>query len=267
MKTEKIRKQPSAGKKWIWRLLFLVALCVFVYSGYQLFHIYVQNYKEGKEKTEITEIAKVPEKVDPEQVPFRVDWAALQAKNPDIIAWIIIPDTDISYPIVQGDDNAYYLTHTYLKNENYAGAIFLDYQADAAFRDSNTFIYGHNVKHGTMFAELEKFKDAAFYQAHPYIYLFTPQGNYRCEVISMYSTLAMSASYTSYTQDAAGYQAYITMIKALAEQKREVVMSSADPMITLSTCSYEQGGEASDARYLLHAKLTPWQDSYLVDGQ
>ena len=140
----------------------------------------------------------------------------------------------------------------------------MDYQANGEFKDNNTFIFGHNVKHGTMFAELENFKDAGFYTSHPYVYLFTPDGNYRCEVISMYSTKDGSPSYTTYSGDEQSYLAYIDMIKGLAENKRDVEMNASDRMITLSTCSYEVNGEASDARYLLHAKMVPWNGEYKV---
>lgn len=258
-------EKKKKKNKWIWSLLFVVALCVFVYSGYQLYHIFSQNHQEKKEKQTLTTIANIPENPKPEEEPFTIDWVALQERNPDICAWIIIPDTDINYPIVHGSDNAYYLTHTFLKAENYAGAIFMDYQADPTFQNFNTFIYGHNVKHGTMFAELENFKDAAFYEAHPYIYLFTPDGNYRCEVISMYSTVDQSASYSTYTGDAQSYLNYVDMVKGLAENKREVEVDETQHMITLSTCSYERGGEISDARYLLHAKMEAWDGAYMVD--
>ena len=257
-------EKKKKKKSWIWSILFVVALCVFVYSGYQLYHIFSQNHEESEEKQTLTSIAKIPENPKPEEEPFTIDWAALQERNPDICGWIIIPDTDISYPIVQGTDNEFYLTHTFLKAENYAGAIFMDYQADRTFKDFNTFIYGHNVKHGTMFAELENFKDASFYEAHPYIYLFTPDGNYRCEVVSMYSTTDQSASYTTYTGDEENYLKYVDLVKGLAENIREVDVKGSEHMITLSTCSYERGGEASDARYLLHAKMVPWNDDYMV---
>lgn len=259
--------KKQTGKKkhpWIWRILFVIALGVFIYSGYQLYDIFSQNHEEGKEKAELINIAEIPEKPKPEEEPFTINWEALKAKNPEIVGWIIIPDTDINYPIVHGSDNAFYLTHTFLKAENYAGAIFMDYQANGEFKDNNTFIYGHNVKHGTMFAELENFKDTSFYQSHPYVYLFTPDGNYRCEVISMYSTKDGSASYTTYSGDEQSYLAYIDMIKGLAENKRDVEMNASDRMITLSTCSYEVNGEASDARYLLHAKMVPWSGEYKV---
>lgn len=155
-----MKKPMSKTKKIIYDILFVIALAVFLFSAYKLISIYYLNYQEGKEKDAVQEVAKVPK--NPEKEDFTIDWKALKEKNPEVVGWILIPDTDISYPIVQGSDNSYYLNHTFEKKENYAGAIFMDAGADASFQDRNTIIYGHNVKHGTMFAELEKFKEQAF---------------------------------------------------------------------------------------------------------
>lgn len=156
----RMKKPMSKTKKIIYDILFVIALAVFLFSAYKLISIYYLNYQEGKEKDAVQEVAKVPK--NPEKEDFTIDWKALKEKNPEVVGWILIPDTDISYPIVQGSDNSYYLNHTFEKKENYAGAIFMDAGADASFQDRNTIIYGHNVKHGTMFAELEKFKEQAF---------------------------------------------------------------------------------------------------------
>lgn len=255
-----MKKKKSKGKKIVYDLLFLIALSVFLFSAYQLGTIYLQNYKENKETKGLQEISKVPE--NPEKEEFTVDWDALKKKNDQIIAWIRIPDTDISYPIVQGEDNDYYLTHTFEKKENYAGAIFMDAAAHADFSDLNTIIYGHNVKHGTMFADMEKFKDQTFFEEHPYVYIFTPEQNYRCEVFSMYSTTADSDSYAiSYGSDE-DYLAYATMVKEKSDFAREVVLKASDHMVSLSTCSYERDGQPSDMRYLLHAKMVKWDGAY-----
>ena len=74
-----------------------------------------------------------------------VDFKALKKINPDIIAWIRIPDTSIDYPVVQGNDDSYYLTHTFKKTEHVAGAIFLDSDNNADFSDDKNIIYGHNI--------------------------------------------------------------------------------------------------------------------------
>lgn len=91
---------------------------------------------------------------------------------------------DLSYPVVQGEDNQYYLHHTYEKTENFAGTLFADKKNAPDFSDPNTIIYGHNMKNGTMFGSLKKFKDQAVYNAEPYIWLLTPDVNYQYEIFS-----------------------------------------------------------------------------------
>ena len=61
-----------------------------------LYDIFSQNHEEGKEKAELINIAEIPEKPKPEEEPFTINWEALKAKNPEIVGWIIIPDTDIN---------------------------------------------------------------------------------------------------------------------------------------------------------------------------
>ena len=74
-----------------------------------------------------------------------VDFKALKKINQEIVAWIRIPDTSIDYPVVQGNDDSYYLTHTFKKTEHVAGAIFLDSDNNADFSDDKNIIYGHNI--------------------------------------------------------------------------------------------------------------------------
>lgn len=252
-------KKQGKGKRIVNKIVFLIALAVFLYSGFELFKIYKANYDEKQEHERISLVAGIPK--DPRE-PFTVDFPALQAINSDVSGWIIIPDTDINYPIVKSSDNDYYLNHTFERKVNYAGSIFIDYRQARDFSDMNTFIYGHNVYHGTMFAELEKFKDAQFFNDHPYIYLYTPQGNYRAEVMSMYHTTASSDSYKIGFQANQTFLNYVNAVKSKSLHKREVPFEIGDRMITLSTCSYELGGVGSEGRYLVHAKLVPWEGNY-----
>ena len=240
-----MKKPMSKTKKIIYDILFVIALAVFLFSAYKLISIYYLNYQEGKEKDAVQEVAKVPK--NPEKEDFTIDWKALKEKNPEVVGWILIPDTDISYPIVQGSDNSYYLNHTFEKKENYAGAIFMDAGADASFQDRNTIIYGHNVKHGTMFAELENFKEQTFFEKH-----------YRCEIFSMYSTSATSASYRLQYADDADFKSYVDMVRELSDFNRKVSVKGQDRIVSLSTCSYERDGQPSELRYLLHARLVKW---------
>ena len=102
---------------------------------------------------------------------FRVDIVALRSLNADCIGWIEIPKTAISYPVLRGEDNAYYVNHTFQKSENKAGAIFMDYRCKADFGDAHTILYGHNMKDGSMFALLDQYQDTAFLEDHQEFYI------------------------------------------------------------------------------------------------
>lgn len=240
-------------KKLVSNIFFIICLCVFIYSGYSLFQIYSQNHEEKQEYIHLQEVAGISENEDDS-----INFDKLKAINEDVVAWIRIPDTHISYPVVKGKDNSFYLNHTYTKAENYAGAVFVDAGASDDFMDRNTLIYGHNVKHGTMFAELENFKDASFYEQHPIIYIDTEDKKYHASVISMYQTESGSDSYqTSFSSEEA-FQEYVTYIKEQAMYPRDLEVNGN--LITLSTCSYERNGQPSELRYVVHAVLEEVQE-------
>lgn len=248
-------------KKIITRIIFLIALVVFAYSGYQIIDIKLDNYQESKEKDMLLEVSKMDKfekeeiKDEKEVVDYEIDFDNLLKINSDIVAWIYLPDTNINYPIVQGSDNDFYLNHGFQKEFNYAGAIFMDYRSNNDFTDNNTIIYGHNMWHDTMFTHIEKMKDETFFKNHPYVYIYTKDGNYRGEVISVYTTTYDSANFEFFVNDELSYQAYIDLIKDSSDFKTEVEVSTADKMVTLVTCSHEYRNQSSDLRYLLHVKL------------
>lgn len=259
MKNDKVKKKR--GRKPLDLLILIIAISVFCFSAFKLSEIYFANYKEKEETNELRNIAKIPS-VEVELDKFSVDFDELKAINPDIIGWIVVKNTDISYPIVQGKDNDYYLTHTYQKKENYAGSIFMDYRATKDFSDRNSFIYGHNLYHGTMFAELENYMEKKFLDAHPYVYLYTPQGDYKLQVFSAYTALDTSDSYRMQFSNDEEYLQYINLVKSKSRYPTNVDMSINDRMISLYTCSYEDGRnpenterEYLDDRYYIHAKV------------
>ena len=107
---------------------------------------------------------------------FTVDFTALKRINEDIAAWIRIPGV-LDYPVVQGTDNSYYLHHTFRKEYNIAGSIFLDSRNASDFSDRKNIIYGHNMRDGSMFHVLRKFQNLDFYQANREIWLYLPDGS------------------------------------------------------------------------------------------
>ena len=102
-----------------------------------------------------------------------VDFAALQAINPDIVAWLRIPGV-LEYPVVRGEDNSYYLNHTVQKTYNIAGSIFLDYRNERDFSDRKNIIYGHNMKDGSMFHVLRNYQDIDFFQENTGMEVYLP---------------------------------------------------------------------------------------------
>lgn len=126
------------------------------------------------DKTENTEVEETEESGSAEN--FIVDFEALKQINADIVAWIRIPGV-LDYPVVQGTDNSYYLHHTFRKEYNIAGSIFLDARNTADFSDSKNIIYGHNMRDGSMFHVLRKFQDLDFYQSNREIWLYLSDGS------------------------------------------------------------------------------------------
>ena len=160
------RQTPSKKKgprRTILTIILIICIAVFAFSAFQLYKIF-SNYHQSN--TEYENIQSDVVKKDAEGF-FSVDFDALQKQNPDCIGWIYFENMDISYPIMQGEDNEFYLKHTFEKTSLAAASIFMDYQNASDFSDMNTFIFGHNMKNNSMFGLLGDFKDKEVYQKIP----------------------------------------------------------------------------------------------------
>ena len=182
-----------------------------------------------------------------------VDVAALQAVNPDVIGWIEIPDTGLSYPLVQGADNDYYLSHTWQNTRSAVGSIFMDFRSSADLSDFNTILYGHNMNNGTMFGYLHQFQDPAFLAAHPCLYIADDEGNSRTyRIFAVYEVRVSTAeSYVLSFADTAEKQAFLDACLALSAMDTGVVPTVEDRIVTLSTCT----GRGHTSRWVVQAVL------------
>ena len=171
-------------------------LCLFLgiacFSGYQVLRI-LHEYRVGADAYfKLEQFASLPPaSEETEETPAElawpeVDFTALAAVNPDVTAWLYGPDTGISYPVVQGTDNDYYLDHLLDGTANSAGCLFVDTSCRPDFSGRNTVIYGHRMKNGTMFAALGNYQEQVYYDAHPVFLLVTPEGRYVVELFSGY---------------------------------------------------------------------------------
>ena len=180
-----------------------------------------------------------------------INFKALREVNPDVIGWIYSPNTTINYPVVQGDDNAYYLKHLADGTENRNGCPFLDVQNRPDFTDDNSIIYGHHMQNGTMFAGISWYEDQSYYDEHPVMYLMTPEAAYRIELFSGYITTMDSSAYMQNFGSVREHKDWLKEVSGRSDFRANLEISAYDRVITLSTCAYR----FENARYVLHGKL------------
>ena len=187
--------------------------------------------------------------------PISVDFAALQAQNPEAAGWIYSPNTVINYPIAQTEDNFTYLDHLLSGEMNANGTIFIDCQNAKDFSDKNTLVYGHNMNDGSMFASLRNYRDAAYYPEHPCLYISTPEKNYRLDLFAGLVTEPDSFVYARQFDEDEQFLAYVESAKAESTFQSDVEVGIEDKICVLSTCTYE----FNDARYVVIGKLVEIQ--------
>jgi sortase B len=168
-----------------------------------------------------------------------MDFSALQADNGDIVAWLLRPDTEIDYPVVQASDNRYYLYRDARKNANKNGSLFLDYRVPADFSGFNSVIYGHHMKSGRMFQNLVKFKDKSFFDEHASGVLYTPDKTRTLEIFAVIVTKADGALYQYVFSSVKEKEAHLRMIREKSVHYRDIGVTADDSIAVLSTCSYE----------------------------
>lgn len=184
---------------------------------------------------------------------IRID--ALQTVNKDVTGWLVIPGTRVSYPMVRGADNEYYLNHNWKREKNAAGAVFVDSRIDDPLNGFNTIIYGHNMNDGQMFAALKKYKNAEFFEQHPKVYISTGEEVRVYEIFSVREVTVEIYDGSPYTMEFGGDAAKQTFIDdALKNSLIDcgVVPAADDRVITLSTCVAE--GKGYKTRWVVQAR-------------
>jgi len=168
---------------WFW--IFVIAVVVLVGSLAAL-GVIAFSYLQGQQKYDrIADTAGFSPTEATMQVQLAevsVDWDSLRAVNDDVVAWVYVPNTEINYPIVQGNDNDYYLTRDFDGDQGWLanyGCVFLDYRNTFNFQDQANFIYGHHMQDGSMFAAIAEMADQQKFDNARTVYLLTPQGNYK----------------------------------------------------------------------------------------
>ncbi|MDP4097167.1 class B sortase [Paenibacillus sp. P96] len=184
---------------------------------------------------------------------IRPQFRPLLAINPDIVGWLTIDGTEVDYPVVQARDNEFYLTRNYKQEQTRAGSIFLDFRNRVEGADLNTVIYGHRMKDNSMFGGLKKYLDKEYFAAHRTIYYDTLYGSYDLEIFAVYRTTADFNYIRTSFHSEQEYAEFIRQSKQRSEYETGVNVSTADRIVTLSTCDYVLDPE--QGRLVVQAKL------------
>lgn len=288
MKNDEKKKKGNTFSRVIEIIIFIIVLIVFLFSLSKVISI-TMEYKAGKDEyKELENLVEITTEQENEQesavqaegekpmtsstettagettqeelkvqysdkfLDIAVNFSTLESLNSDFEGWIYIPALSVSYPVVWGDDNSYYLTHTFQKVENSAGALFVDQAATDPFKDYNTIIHGHDMKNGSMFGKLDTFyRDTETYTENPYFYIYTEDGSYKYLIFSYYVTDVTSDTYQLPNTEEA-YQEYKDYVASQGVWQDVEGIPQSAPIVTLSTC---YGTNYTDKRFVVHGIL------------
>ena len=172
-------------------------------------------------------------------VPFmEVNFTELLKKNPDTVGWIKVDGTKVNYPIVQAEDNDYYLSHAFNKRSNAGGWVFADYRVDFKDFGRNTIIYGHNMNNKTMFGSIPNMLYSGYLNnsSNYYIKISTPTSNTVWKVFSVYTIEP--------------YDKFLNTLKGRSVYDFGIDVTTDDKILTLSTCD-----NTGTKRVAVHAKM------------
>ncbi len=229
-------------KKTIWIIVLLICTVALIACGLYFINNYLQNQNIEDLKQEVslpTESNNKTEEKKEVQVP--VDFEKLKKANPDIYAWISIPEVKVDYPILQSEnDNAFYLNHTVNGKKSVYGSIYTENYNYKDFSDFNTLVYGHNMKNGTMFGSLKKYRDAAFFNENRFITVYMPGRILKYEIFAAVTWDNKHILASRDFESAENRKIYIDEIFAVRDMnsqiKRDITVTENDRIITLSTC-------------------------------
>ncbi len=244
-------------------LISVLLLAIVLFTGYQMITARISEKRAEAEYEELaikaggiikTELTEAAEKEEERPYPhLDIDTEELLEINSDFVGWLYFPALEISYPMVQGEDNDYYLKRSFEGAKLNAGSIFMDYAAAADWSDRNTFVFGHNMRDSSMFGSFKYLeKEPSLYEDDPWFYIYTSDTVYIYRIFSCYQTKASSDRYMTFTSDES-YDAYVKWALENSVFESNADLSERKNIVSLSTCYGAVGGSS---RILIHGVLT-----------
>ncbi len=244
--------------------LLVIGAIVFLFASIRIADYYMDGYKNKKVYADFRSAyaqpleEQLPEPAgttagtladEPVEPIINPKIAALQETNKDIVGWVRIEGTPIDYPVVQGEDNAFYLKHDAEGGKNKAGSIFMDYRNDAGGDNRNTIVYGHYMKDGTMFGKLQNYESWWTFDRLKTIDFELLTGDEEWVVFSAYvADPSFDYIRTEFDSDEQ-FQSFLDDIQRRSLHPSTVKPTADDKILTLSTCSYDY----DNARFVIHA--------------
>ncbi|MBC3797967.1 class B sortase [Acetobacterium tundrae] len=219
-------------------MLIIVALCCI---SYFLYPIITQNL----EKNKIITVAQASETNQND----RIDFNGLLAINSQTIGWIQIDGTPLEYPVVQTDNNDYYLHHNFSNEDSIEGTIFLDCVCNTEFTRNNV-LYGHYMTNESMFGSLWRYQEQSYFTEHPIVKFDRPGDPGDWEIFSAYITDADYDYRQPEFNNDTEFLNYMNRLKSLSLYDTGVVVTPTDEVLTLSTCIYT----FDNARFVVNAR-------------
>lgn len=275
--TEKNQTSRKQILKILSSVFTVIFSALFLFSGYQI----ISYLLEGKEENDLNremiqeavislqekpiyiedvfpreEIVTQDEKIEKNILYYpdiSVDIKKLKLEYPGIVGWLYLPDTPINYPVMQSEDNDYYIHRLPNGKENSAGSVFMDYRSRSDLSGEICILYGHNMKNNSMFGTILDYRDASYYANHPYLFYFADGVKYRLEVFAGVHTTSDSYIY-SFPKNAEERGAFLSKIRSSSVFNSDVSVTENDRIFVLSTCS---GSTSSSRRFVVCAKLVP----------
>lgn len=223
-------------KKRKWYLVFIISSIIIIILIYNITSYYYSYKKDLEFKEKIAEY----------------DFEKLKEINTDIVGFIEVDNTNISYPVVKSSDNSYYLNHSYKKEKNNIGSIFLDYRNDLDNLSKNNIIYGHGRLDNTMFGSLNNLLDSSNLDSKEsyYITLSTPNSIMTFKIFSVYTIPKEGYYIKTYFSSNKYFKEFLETIMKRSIYNFNTDVNTNDKILTLSTCKDNFG-----KRVVVHAKL------------
>lgn len=250
--------------KLILSLILAVSLGAVLYRGYD-------DWKGTQASTEAFQTAGITKAPPPERPPAEepapelpeplpeeaahlaeVDLSALQAVNEDVVGWLEIPGTELSYPVVQGSDNQFYLTHNWKKERSGGGSVFLEQTNSRDLTGFHLIAYAHRMRNDTMFGTLKYYSDPDFCREHPSIYLVAEDGVRRYDIFSAHRASVTGLVYRLDLEESGLEEEFIRTCLDNSVIDTGVVPEPGAQVLTLSTCT----GQGYESRWVVQGVLS-----------